>query len=167
MKKIIFVTLILSFTGVVTNAQNIKRLTLDKPMAATSMYINKANLNNSPDSAYNKEYYLKKSRNNRIASLCLVGGGLVIAGIGALTFPKDYDLIFENGTEKESQADVSTALIVIGCAAMLSSIPFTVMSSVNKRKANVMVTSQKTAFGLPANVSRNITGITLSYSPGK
>ncbi len=167
MKKIILVALILSSTGIVTNAQNINIHTMDKPLAVTSMFINKANLNNSPDSAFNKEYYLKKSRNNRIASLCLVGGGLVIAGIGALTFPKNFDVIWENDSDTESKADASTALIVVGIAAMLSSIPFTVMASVNKRKANLMVTSQKTAFGVPANVSKSITGITLSFPLGK
>ena len=167
MKKIILVTLILSSTGVVTNAQNINSIIMDKPLAATSMFISNANTNNNPDSAFNKEYYLKKSRNNRIASLCLVGGGLVIAGIGALTFPKDYDLIFENEADKESKADASTALIVVGIAAMLSSIPFTVMASVNKRKANLMVSSQKTGFGVPPNVGKHITGVTMTITLGK
>lgn len=181
MKKIILVALIFLSYGLATNAQQANISSLQNEKAVTEMPASKINLNNNhfsfekialqstpdPVPAYDKAYYLKKSRNNRIASLCLVGGGLVIAGIGALTFPKDYDLVFENASDKENQADVSTALIVVGCAAMLSSIPFTVMASVNKRKANLMVTTQKTGFGVPSNVSSNITGISMTIPIGK
>jgi hypothetical protein len=181
MKKLILVALIL-FTKVwAANAQQVNADLPKIETASTEMTVSKINLNSShfsfeknvlqsapdPEPAYDKAYYLKKSRNNRIASLCLVGGGLVIAGIGALTFPKNYDPLWENESDTESKADASTALIVVGIAAMLSSIPFTVMSSVNKRKANLMVSSQKTGFGVPPNVGKHITGITMAISIGK
>lgn len=181
MKKSIIVAFILLSKVWATNAQQLNITQPNNEMASRVQTTGNMNLNTYPDLSvknalqstpdpeptYDKAYYLKKSRNNRIASLCLVGGGFVIAGIGALTFPKDYDIIFENSSEKESKADAATALIVVGAAAMLSSIPFTVMASVNKRKANLMVTSQKTGFGVPPNVSKHITGITMTISIGK
>ena len=181
MKKIILVAFIFLSYGLATNAQQVNIGLLQNETAATEIPAIKINLNHShflsaknalqftpdPEPAHDKAYYLKKSRDNRIASLCLVGGGFVIAGIGALSFPKDYDIIFENSSEKESKADAATALIVVGTAAMLSSIPFTVLASVYKRKANLMITSQKTGFGVPANVSKDITGITLTIPIGK
>ena len=182
MKKITLVAFILLTKVCATNAQQFNNTQPENAGVASATTAATMNLNTSlnlpvknalrlnpdPVVVHDKAYYLKKSRNNRIASFSLVGGGLVIAGIGALTFPKDYDIIFGNSSEKESKADVSTALMVVGVAAMLSSIPFTVMASVNKRRANAMVASQKTGSGMvPAGVSKNITGITMTIPIGK
>lgn len=182
MKKIIIVALIVLSKSWATNAQQFNTAQPHNDKAASALtegnidmnssytlpLINEFRLNPDPVPVHDQAYYLKKSRNNRIASLCLVGGGLVIAGIGALTFPKDYDIFFENSSGKENKADASTALIVVGCAAMLSSIPFTVMASVNKRKANAMVTSQKTGSGaVPPGIGKNIPGLTMTISLGK
>ncbi len=181
MKKIFLVAIIFLCYGLATTAQQSNNGLLQNETVVTEIPVNKINLNSSyfsfkknvlesmpdPEPVHDKAYYLKKSRDNRIASLCLVGGGLVIGGIGALTFPKDYDLIFGNSSGKESQADLSIALVVIGSAAMLTSIPFTVMSSVNKRKAKLMVISQKTGFGVPQHVDKNIMGVTMSLPIGK
>lgn len=179
MKKIIPVALFLLSYGSATNAQQ-TNIDLSKTESAatatpagklrTNYFSTDKNLYQSlPDPApvHDEAFYLKKSRNNRIASICLAGGGVVIAGIGALTFPKDYDVFFDNGNAKESKADVSTTLIIVGCAALIASIPFTIMASVNKRKANLMVTSQKTGFGVPANVSKEVTGISMTIPIGK
>ncbi len=181
MKKIILVAFILISKVWVTNAQPVNISLLQNETTLSEMPVSKIDVTKShnffaknevlsypnPETIYDKAYYLKKSRNNRIASFCLVGGGLVIAGIGALTFPKDYDILFDNSSEKENKADVSTALIIAGCATMLASIPFTVMASVNKRKANLIVTSQKTGFGVPSTVSKSITGITMNIPIGR
>ncbi len=182
MKKIILVAFILVSKVWVTNAQPVNIALLQNETTSSEIPVSKIDVTKSqdflaknevlsnpkPETIYDKAYYLKKSRNNRIASFCLVGGGLVIAGIGALTFPEDYDIIFENSSEKENKADVATALIIVGSAAMLSSIPFTVMASVNKRKANAMVAIQKTGSGVvPPGVSKAIPGITLKIAIGK
>lgn len=167
MKKSIQILLVMLFVNSCLEAQQLNQVgnselnSQAKTVSVTSFTYGDPVINKDYD------YYMKKSRNNRTASWCLVGGGFVIAGIGALTFPKNYDPIWENDSDTESKADASTALIVVGCAAMLSSIPFTVMASVNKRKANVMVSSQKTGFGVPPNVSKHITGITMAISIGK
>lgn len=181
MKKIFLVALILLCYGLATTAQLANNGLLQNETVVSEIPVSKISLNSNdfsfkknalqlipdPEIVHDKAYYLKKSRDNRIASICLAGGGLIIGGIGALSFPKDYDIIFENSSEKESQADFSIALVVIGSAALLTSIPFTVMSSVYKRKARLMVTSQKTGFGVPQNVDKNIMGVTMSFPIGK
>ncbi len=181
MKKIFLVASILLCYGLATTAQHANNGLLQNETVVTEIPVSKINLNSSdfsfkknafqptpdPEIVHDKAYYLKKSRDNRIASICLAGGGLIIGGIGALSFPKNYDLLFENSSEKESQADFSIALIAIGCTAMLTSIPCTIMSSVYKRKAKLMVTSQKTGFGVPQNVDKNIMGVTMSLPIGK
>jgi hypothetical protein len=50
---------------------------------------------------------------------------------------------------------------VIYTISGIASIPFMIMASSYKHKVKAMVSSQKTGFGLPANVSRDIVGITL------
>lgn len=182
MKKLILIALIFVSFRSATNAQQVNISLLQNETVTTEMPVNKIELTKSqnflakdqvlanpdPGTMYDKAYYLKKSRNNRIASLCLVGGGFVIAGIGVLTFPKDYDIVFGNSSEDESKADAATALIIVGCAAMLTSIPFTVMAGVNKRKANAMVSIQKTGSGVvPPGIGKQITGITMTFPIGK
>lgn len=182
MKKLIFIALIFVSFRSATNAQQANIGLLKNETVTTEMPVSKIDIHKSqdllakndilsnpdPGTIYDKAYYLKKSRNNRIASICLVSGGFVIAGIGALSFPKNYDIIFENSSEDESKADAATALIIVGTAAMLSSIPFTVMAGVNKRKANAMVASQKTGSGVvPPDIGKNIPGITITIPIGK
>ena len=182
MKKLIIVTMFLLSKVWATNAQQLNSTQPGNEKTASETITGNMNLNTSqnmpeknefklspePEPVHDKAYYLKKSRNNKTASWCFMGGGALLMGIGALTFPKDYDIIFGNSSEKENKADVSTALIVVGGAVMLSSIPFTVMASVNKRKANAMVASQKTGSGIvPPGVGKNITGITFTIPIGK
>ena len=182
MKKSIIIALILLVNVWAANAQQLSitkseketdasRITagsMNLKTSATWPVKNALRLNPDPVPAHDKAYYMKKSRNNRIASYCLMGGGALVMGIGALTFPKDYDIIFGNSSEKENKADAATALIVVGAAVMLTSIPFTVMASVNKRRANAMVASQKTGSGVvPPGVGKNITGITITIPIGK
>lgn len=177
MKKIIIVALIVLSKSWATNAQQLNISQPEKEIAAAVINSNKSQnlslqnelqLNPDPEPLHDKAYFMQKSRNNRIASICLAGGGLIIAGIGALSFPKDYDLIFENEADKERKADGATTVIIVGCAVMLSSIPFTVMASVNKRRANAMVSNQKTGSGVvPPGVAKKITGITITLPIGK
>lgn len=167
MKKIILAVSIPLIAGTATNAQNINSLSGNRTPATDPVSISRVIMPPPEDSIKNKAYYLNKSRNNKIASFSLLIGGALITGIGALTFPKNYDPIWGNDKSTGNQADASTTVIVVGIAAMLSSIPFTILSAANKRKAKLMVASQKTGFGVPATVSRNISGITLSFPLGK
>jgi hypothetical protein len=91
---ILFVAGIKEKSAQLTNAtKNVKFNSA--PLSVTSMVLNKANLNKSEDSAFIKKYYLQKNCDNKITSLCLVGGGLKVAGIGVLTFSKDYELFLK------------------------------------------------------------------------
>ena len=168
MKKIIVILTLLITTQIELKAQQEKQFSVVSNFrtlktSATTIYT----LNDSNNVVKDYAYYMKKRRNNKIASFSLLGGGFIIAGIGALMYPKNYDLIWGNDAATESKADAATTVIVVGIAAMLTSIPFTILSSVNKRKANLMVTNQKTGFGVPANVSKDITGMTLRIPIGK
>lgn len=181
MKKLIIIAFILLSKAWTANAQQLNSTHQDIT-AASGITASSINLKTSvnwpvknalwlnPDTipVLDKASYMKKSRTNRIASYCLMGGGAIVMGIGALSFPKDYDIIFGNSSEKENKADAATALVGVGAAVMLSSIPFTVMASVNKRKANAMVASQKTGSGVvPPGFGKNIAGITMTIPIGK
>ncbi len=167
MKKIILILGLILSIHMVTKAQQESRFTTVSNFTSlkttgTTIYT----LSDSTIIVKDYAYYMKKSRNSKIASFSLLGGGFIIAGIGALMYPKNYDPIWGNDATTESKADAATTVIVVGIAAMLTSIPFTILSSVNKRKANLMVTSQKTGFGVPQNVSKDITGITMTIPIG-
>jgi hypothetical protein len=107
------------------------------------------------------DLYLQRSRNQRITGLVLLGTGLVSSGIAVL-------LATSNNTNYNSNnGSTAVALFIIGAATGIASIPFMVLAHVNKNKAKVEVTGQKTGFGLPRNIGKEITGITLSIPIGK
>ena len=161
MKKIILVTLILFSTGLVTNAQKTNGFISD-----TKDELQQFKRANLPDT---KTDYLAKSRNKKTAAWIFLGGGVLCTGVGILIFPKnyDYDLLWDsNSKSTENQATTSEIVMTIGVAAMLTSIPFFVSSSVYKRKASLTFSNQKTGFGVPANVSKDIVGITFKIAIG-
>ena len=82
--------------------------------------------------------YLQKSKNQKTAAWILLGSGAVIDIIAIATFPKDYntlDVFGNNSPAAERQANTSTWLLIAGTATMLASIPFFILSHVNKKKA--------------------------------
>lgn len=121
--------------------------------------------NKSPVKDY--DYYIAKSSNQQTAAWLLVGGGALCTAIGLLSFPKDYAIVWgENSNKTESKAEFSTIISVIGGAAMISSIPFFISSSVNKHRAHINLNSKKTGMGIPGG-QRDVTGLTLSLALGK
>ena len=64
----------------------------------------------------------------------------------------------------ESEPDHSgeNVLLLVGGSAVIASVPLFIASSKNKFKARLMIANQKTAFGVPKGVARNITGLTLT-----
>jgi hypothetical protein len=78
-------------------------------------------------------------------------------------------LLLASGDYATNSANSSTAatLTVAGAVSGIVSIPFMIMASVYKHKAKAMVSSQKTGFGVPGNVSKDIVGITLQIPLGK
>jgi len=72
-----------------------------------------------------KQDYLKKSKNQKITSFILVGGGIGLWLAGVSKYMNQEDNI-DGGGE---------AAMVIGGVAVLTSIPFFIASSKNKKKA--------------------------------
>lgn len=100
------------------------------------------------------DYYLHKSKNQRIVGWATLGGGILLSGIGILIANADYGY-YDSGS---SAAGVIT---VAGAVSGIVSIPFMILASANKHKAKALLNTQKTGFGVPPGVSRSITGITI------
>jgi hypothetical protein len=111
-----------------------------------------------PDKDY--DFYMRRSKNHRIVGWSTLIGGVVLSGIGLLIANADYGY-------NDNGSSTAGVLTVAGAVSGIVSIPFMIMASAYKRKAKLMVGNQKTGFGLPANVSQDITGITLQIPLGK
>lgn len=107
------------------------------------------------DPVKDHDFYLRRSKNYRIVGWSTLGAGLVLSGIGLLEA--------SNG----SGSTTAAALTIAGALSGIVSIPFMIMASANKHKARLMLDSKKTGFGVPANVSKDITGITMVLPIGK
>lgn len=104
------------------------------------------------------DYYNRKSRNQRITGLSLLGGGLLLGGAGILSansVSSNYD----------SNGETSAALFIVSAAAGFASIPFMILAHVNKSKARATLSTQKTF--IPGKADKNITGLTISIPIGK
>lgn len=77
--------------------------------------------------------YLKKRKNQKTAAWVCLGGGNVLFPTGYAILPKNYNLILGD-PEKDDQAFLGGALLLIGSSAMLTSIPLSLASNRNKKK---------------------------------
>lgn len=131
-------------------------------------YSSNYNYNEPDDSATvvkDSKYYKQVSRNQKIASYCFLGVGAAVVAIGFVTFPDDGVLFTSEKAEKE--ADQATTITCIGAALMLGSIPFTIVSGINRRKAKILMQAEKTGAGIPIPNSSSVTGLTISISLGR
>jgi hypothetical protein len=84
--------------------------------------------------------YLKKSKHQKTAAWILLGGGAVFAttglAIGVNSAANEIGTIITTGHEDKSFV-AGEVLFYTGFAAMLGSIPLFIISSRNKRKANI------------------------------
>ena len=105
------------------------------------------------------DYYMKKSKGYRAVGWSTLTGGLVLSGVGLLI----------SASSSASFEAVETGVIIMGIGALsgIVSIPFMIMATVNKHKAQLMLDKKKTGFGVPSNVDKNIMGITMSIELGK
>ncbi len=104
------------------------------------------------------DYYMQKKKNNLTAGLVTLGSGLLLSGIGLITAT--------NGTSIDTDA-TAAVLFITGAASGIASIPLMIMATVYGHKAKVLVKAQKTGFGVPQNVDKNIMGVTMSLPIGK
>jgi hypothetical protein len=108
------------------------------------------------------DFYMKRSRNQRIVGWSTLGAGLLLSAVGLLVATNSSDDIYDDSDET-----TAGVLLATGAASGIVSIPFMIMASVNKHKAKVMLNNQKTGFGVPPNVSKNIPGISLAIPIGQ
>lgn len=159
MKKIIPVALILLLTGSVTNAQSTstRQLLAKKDITEQVGLFENGRYSKAPEKDY--EFYMKKSRNHRTVGWATLGGGIILSGIGLLVANGDY----ATNDEGSSTAGVLT---VAGAVSGIVSIPFMIMASSYRHKARMMLSSQKTGFGIPVKPG-NITGVSVFIPIGK
>ena len=81
--------------------------------------------------------YLKRSRNQKKAGWILLAGGTAMAVGGAITFNYNWNYGSYTAT------DISGFVMLGGIVADLVSIPLFISSGANKRKASILLNSQK------------------------
>ncbi|MEJ0104927.1 MAG: hypothetical protein WDO19_21285 [Bacteroidota bacterium] len=68
----------------------------------------------------------------------------MLDGIAIAMFPDSYDPFFgTNSSKTESQANAAIGMLIVGSAALISSIPVLISSSVNKHKARLLVNRER------------------------
>lgn len=169
MKKIILVLACACTLSLAANAQQTRPAAVAENHNTVKPFLpvpDKTALENKLAPAFNgndKDYnfYNRRSRNMRITGLSLLGGGLVM-GVTALLMATN-----DNSSYSDSRDHTITTLFVLSAATGIASIPFMVLAHVNKNKARLAMKNQPTGFGVPTNVNKNITGLTMSIPIGK
>ncbi len=120
-----------------------------------------------PISDYDR--YMKKSYNKNTAAWILVSGGALCTVIGVINLSQAPLYIWDSNEQKkaENKANFGGTLAIIGIAAMLGSIPLFISSSIYKSKARLIISNQKTGFGIPHKYGKELTGVTLSIPIGR
>lgn len=175
MKKIILILGLSIAMHIETIAQQEKQFTTTtyftalKPTALTRDNTFPKNMysagNNGPDKDY--DFYLRKSKSQRIVGWATLGAGLVLSGVGLLIASNSESSVDIYGNVTNDNTTTAAVITIAGAASGIVSIPFMIMASANKHKAKLMLKSQPTGFGVPPNVNRNITGISMSIPIGK
>lgn len=166
MKKSILMLSVIFLINMESKAQQGKQA-----FASTSYTLHKGNtvikdnlsFNLSNNSGYqgpvkDYDYYMRKKKNHLTAGLVTLGAGVVLSGIGLITATNS------NSFDNDMTAGV---LLVAGAASGIASIPLMIMAHVYGHKAKLEFSNQKTGFGVPSNVSKHITGITMTIPIGK
>ncbi len=160
MKKLIFMLGVLFFMNMESKAQQEKSFIATNSLST----IKPVSLSIQPYSGLDKDadFYLRRSKNYRIVGWSTLGLGLVASGAGLLVATNASNSFNSNAND-----DAAVALFLVGAVSGIASIPFMIMATTYKHKAKAMVSSQKTGFGVPVNVSKDIVGITLQIPLGK
>ena len=98
-----------------------------------------------------REDYLKTSKGQKTAGFIFLG-----AGVGSVLLSQRADSFTGTGI-----------LEIAGVLSALSSIPLFIAGGKNKRRAFLLPATQKTALGLPPNMGKSVTGLTLNIPLGK
>jgi len=164
MKKSLLATIAALFILTGTKAQDMPSRSADmasnyRAIAAPSPYLVAAQLNKTGQDNPDAQVYLKRKRTFLTVGLILLGTGVVSSGIG---------LLYSNGNDINSdKSDLAATYYIIGAVTGIASIPFMSLSLAANNKYKAAIKSQPTASGLPRNVSKQVTGLTLSVPIGK
>ena len=94
-----------------------------------------------------REDFLQKSKNQKTTAIVLAAGGGTLASIGLIEwssgFSTGFDFSHPDTKAGSSEMNTGNALAITGGALALSSIPFFIASSKNKRRAMNATTSFK------------------------
>lgn len=115
------------------------------------------------------ELFLKSKRQKTAAWICL-GGGLGLGATGLIiTIVKGTTEVVSALVLQPEAQDYkgASALMLLGAAGIVGSIPLFVASGKNNQKARVMLKQEKVSFSLPGHSGSRITGLTLSIPLGK
>lgn len=170
MKKISLPASILLMICLASNVQNINNTRPDEPqLFIVASAISNVNMHDNKDSTRSKEYYLEKSRRQKEGAWVLLGLGGLGTVIGVIIFPENYGNTWfgDNNKSDDNNSIASIIVTAAGVALMANSIPLFIKSAKNKKRARLAVSYQKTGFGVPPNISKGITGISLSIPLGK
>ena len=108
------------------------------------------------------DFYLRRSKTYRIVGWSTLGGGIVLSGLGLLIGSRE-----QANNNDNVDYTIPGLLLLTGAVSGIVSIPFMIMASAYKHKAKLMISNQKTGFGVPSNVSGEITSITMIIPIGK
>lgn len=168
MKKIILILVLIITIQLQTKAQQEKQFVVANYVTALNSSVlpwkntNSKKLYNTAanDTDKDHDFYMRRSKTYRIAGWSTLGAGLLLSGIGLLVANGDY-------ATNNANSNTAATLTIAGATSGIVSIPFMIMASAYKHKARLMVSNQKTGFGVPSNVSKDIAGITMSIAIGK
>ena len=82
-----------------------------------------------PNNEFSKEYYLKKSKNQKTTGWILLSGGTLMTVVGVIGFSDSWY------SSSNSTTDAYGIIMLGGVVSGLGSIPFFIMSGNNARKA--------------------------------
>lgn len=154
MKKIILISAFVYLLFSETNAQ--QEIQLNSNMVLYTLNpVSAAFPGSGPDKDY--DFYMRRSKNYRAVGWSTLIGGVVISGIGILVA----------NSYSSTSTNSAGVLLLIGATSGIVSIPFMIMASAYKRKAKLMISNQKTGFGVPVHINKDITGITIQIPIGK
>jgi len=83
--------------------------------------------------AVNKEYYMKKSKNQKTIAWIMAGGGVALAVAGFVV--GTVDAVDDGLSGSDNNNAAGTIMLVAGTASALGSIPLFISASKNKKKA--------------------------------
>ncbi|TCJ13089.1 hypothetical protein EPD60_06805 [Flaviaesturariibacter flavus] len=104
---------------------------------------------------YSPDWYLRKSRRQKVVALSSLGSGLTLSLIGVFMLKPDYRDIYQVETEaqrmrRKARERTGVGLTVGGLALVAGSIPLFVASGRNRRLARVVLAPEAALLPYPA-----------------